>query len=483
MPRLSLWRENRGNDYKFIDRRISEMFTVGGTGILVHKYIGTGNDSTESNATKPQYQNQSIFNIQDLLFVENRDRKYDPDVYSMRGIYQRADQDFSLSQFGIFLAEGTLFMTFHLNDCVEILGRKLIPGDVLELQHLTDYWALDDSVPVALKRFYVVGDCSFATEGFSPTWYPHLWRCKIQPMVDSQEFKDILNKIKATPSNDPFEANANAASLGSYISNYEKYKNINEAVIAQAEVDVPKSGYDTSKFYVLGTNASDNFPANKGSNTSSVNILADGSRVIKFVASTSVYNSTEVFLGANANLAILGGRITANTIANANVVTIVGKLSSTSVRVSEPITAYNNQVLTMLVPSMAVGGNAQTATKTVKASSGKSTPQGKTKGYLVGDGVGPNGMAVATGVAFPTKSKKGDYFLRLDFVPNRLFRWDGQIWRKVEDVLRSSLTPGSPNNTTFRSQWLKDETWTDYQGNTRSGFDSLSNAGKPKADN
>ena len=201
------------------------------------------------------------------------------------------------------------------------------------------------------------------------------------------------------------------------------------------------------------------------------------------MASTSVYNSTEVFLGANANLAIFGGRLQSNSIANANVVTIVGKLSNTSVRVSEPITAYNGQVITMLVPQLAVGSNAQAASATIKASSGLATPLGKTKGYLVGDGTGPNGMTVATGVAFPTKVKKGDYFLRLDFVPNRLFRWDGQIWRKVEDVLRSDLTPGSATNTTFRSQWLREETWTDIDGNTRSGISSLTNAGRPRADN
>ena len=41
MPRLSLWKDGaHTNDYKYLDRRISEMFTVGGTGILVHKYLG-----------------------------------------------------------------------------------------------------------------------------------------------------------------------------------------------------------------------------------------------------------------------------------------------------------------------------------------------------------------------------------------------------------------------------------------------------------
>ena len=480
MPRLSLWRENRGSDYKFIDRRISEMFTIGGTGILVHKYLGTTNDSDQASATKPHYQNQSIFNIQDLLFVENRDRKYSDDIYTMRGIYQRADQDFSLSQFGIFLAEGTLFMTFHLNDCLEVLGRKLIPGDVIELQHLTDYWALDDSVPVALKRFYVISDCSFASEGFSPTWYPHLWRCKIQPLVDSQEYKDILNKLKATPANDPFEANANASSISSYISNYEKYKGINEAVIAQAEVDVPKSGYDTSKFFVLSTDPVSNIPKGKGTKAGST-IKASGSSNISFVASRTTINGTEIFLGANANLAVFGATVRSDLLGDGSTVTVVGKPTNESIKISESTTVNAGDVITLIVPRLP--SNTKVTGSTLKASSGRGTPLGKTKGYMVGDGSAPNGATVATGITFPTNPKNGDYFLRLDFVPNRLFRFNSKIWLKVEDAVRTNLTPGAPGNQTFRAQWLRDDPWVDSQGNTQSGLSSLSNAGKPKADN
>jgi hypothetical protein len=180
MPRLSLWRENHGNDYKFIDRRISEMFTIGGTGIYIHKYLGTINNSTDQDATRPAYQNQSELNIQDLLFLENRDRKYDSDIYELRGMYQVTDQDFDLKQFGIFLSMGTTFMTFHLNDMVETLGRKIMAGDVLELIHLKDFHNLDTSVPYALKRYYVVAEATRAAEGFSSTWWPHLWRVKLQ---------------------------------------------------------------------------------------------------------------------------------------------------------------------------------------------------------------------------------------------------------------------------------------------------------------
>ena len=54
----------------------------------------------------------------------------------------------------------------------------------------------DENAPndfsVALKRFYVVEDVNLS-EGFSPTWYPHLYRIKMKQIVDSQEFKEILD--------------------------------------------------------------------------------------------------------------------------------------------------------------------------------------------------------------------------------------------------------------------------------------------------
>jgi len=77
MPRLSLYRPEKGNDYKFIDRQASEMFQVGGTDVYVHKYMGP---SLVANGTadQPTIDSYNVKNIQDLLFLENRDRKYDP---------------------------------------------------------------------------------------------------------------------------------------------------------------------------------------------------------------------------------------------------------------------------------------------------------------------------------------------------------------------------------------------------------------------
>ena len=394
MPRLSLWKDGQhSNDYKFFDRRISEMFTVGGTGILLHKYLGVAGTNTADTATPttPFYNNASAQNIQDLLFLENRDRKYDPDVYVMRGIYQVQDNSFDLSQFGLFLQTGTLFMTFHINDMVQNIGRKIMNGDVLELQHLTDYNSLDNTVPVALKRFFVVSDCQFASEGFTPTWWPHLWRVKLNPMTDSQEYKDILNTILSDPTN------ANSAPIGDYLSNLNKYLDINDAVIAQAELDLPKSGYDTSILYTkaVDTNGKPGEPPGAGT------------------------------------------------------------IDSAQVRADNTLTTADRAAL------------SSTA---------------KVQGYLSGDGTAPNGMAMGSGIVFPVMPDAGDYFLRLDYLPNRLFRYDGRRWNKIEDAVRTSLTPGE-NNTQLGSFINNEKTWTDASGVTRTEKTSLSKALKPKADN
>jgi hypothetical protein len=353
MPRLSLWKPNKTNDYKYHDRRISEMFTVGGTDVNLHKYLGPITANVAVSATEPAYENQSIKNIQDLLFLENRDRKYDPDIYTMRTIYRINDNDFDLTQFGLFLTGDTLFMVFHLNDMVETIGRKIMVGDVLELPHLKDYYPSDEDLPSALKRYYVVQDATKAAEGISPTWYPHLWRVKIAPLVDSQEYKDILNIIKAGEDTDD--------TLADVLSTLDTYLNINDAVVARAEEDVPASGYDTSWIYHEAVTES-GYPGDPGA-----------------------LDASDITEDASEHLA--------------------------------------------------------------DASAITTTSSSKVTGYLTGDGTMPNGQVVKGGIAFPDSPAAGDYYLRLDFAPNRLFRFDGKRWVKIEDNVRTSLTPGSENKT------------------------------------
>ena len=159
--------------------------------------------------------------------------------------------------------------------------------------------------------------------------------------------------------------------MGDVLSNIQKYQNINDAIIAQAEVDVPKSGYDTTGLYTK-----------------------------------SEYTPDQT----------------------------------------------------------------------------DHSPGDKVHGYLTGDGQAPNGIAVAAGISFPTSPVEGDYFLRLDYTPNRLFRYSGSRWVKIEDAVRTNLTPG-PNNKTLHSSFINDaSTYTDHSGGTHHTLQGLSKILGPKAD-
>ena len=245
MPRLSIFKPEKGNDYKFFDRNINEMFQVGGTDLHLHKYLGPY-DQGDTNKDGPASPSQprvtgSDLNettIQDLLFLENRDRKYSSDIYTVRGIYNVQDADFNLSQFGMFLQNDTLFLTVHLNDIVERIGRKPMSGDVIEFPHMKEDYSLDESVPIALKRYYVVEDVNRAAEGFSQTWWPHLLRLKMKTLVDSQEFRDVIGDATTE------------GSVASYMSTYNREKTINDQVVAQAEQDAPKAGFNYKQYYV-----------------------------------------------------------------------------------------------------------------------------------------------------------------------------------------------------------------------------------------
>ena len=290
MPRLSLYRPNKQNDYRFLDRTIHEMYTVGGTDLYIHKYLGPTNQGASIDYTQPEYATLSPTNIQDLLFLENRDRTYDPNVYRLRGHYSVQNLDFDLSQFGLFLNNDIIFITVHYNDMIEQFGRKLMVGDVIELPHLLDYNPLDEKIPTALKRFYQITDANYASEGFSVTWYPHLWRIKCEKLVDSQEFSQILqepinqdnylglwDKTKTyppgyivsfgdknyesitdvpagiTPPDPTYWKLSEEQNLKDILATYNKNIAINDAALQEAARILPKSGYDRSQLYVVPT--------------------------------------------------------------------------------------------------------------------------------------------------------------------------------------------------------------------------------------
>lgn len=247
MPRLSVWGSGqKSNNYNFIDKAIAEYFSIGGTAVLVHKYIGIQDpNGVDENGNPNGVAPGGETKIQDVLFLENRDRAYAPDVYEMRGIYSIQDAEFDLSQFGMFLQNDTIFIEVHLNDSIKILGRKLMSGDVIELPHLRDDALLGDNSP-AINKFYSIQDVNRASDGYSQTWYPHILRMKCTPLTDSQEYEQILDQ-KAL---DPFGLETDTK-LQDIMSNVASTLNINNDIVEEAKQYVKGRYFETRQYFIV----------------------------------------------------------------------------------------------------------------------------------------------------------------------------------------------------------------------------------------
>lgn len=246
MPRISLWNNGRKSaDYKFIDRNIGEYFRASGTDLYLYLYKGAyKEDGTEGD----------IRSIQDVVFQENRDRIYEKEIKIMSGIYNVQDNDFDLRQFGFFMGGDTLFMEVHLNDMLNICGRKIMSGDVIELPHQRDDALLDESD--AINRFYVVEESSKASSGYSSTWYPHIWRVKMSPMTGAQEYADILDRVNK----DPFGLET-GRTLGDVLTTLNAEIGLNDEIVNEAIRDVKARNFETQQFYfVPGEETGDQLP-------------------------------------------------------------------------------------------------------------------------------------------------------------------------------------------------------------------------------
>lgn len=517
MPRLSLYRPNKTNDYRFFDRNISEQLTTGGTDLYIHKYLGPTNQGPSVDYTQPEYDALNPNNIQDLLFLENRDRTYDTSIYRLRGQYNVQNLDFNLTQFGLFLNNDIIFIAVHYNDMIDIVGRKLMVGDVLELPHLLDYNPLKETIPTALKRFYQITDANYASEGFSQTWFPHLWRIKCEPLVDSQEFSQILqepvnqdnylgiwdqtktyppgyvisygdknyiSKIEvpigiAPPNETYWELDPNQ-NLKDILATYNKNLEINNAILQEANRIVPKSGYDNSNLYVVPTygvyETNTKLSGKLNQPAPPVDLLAGGGGA-PVIQGTVAYMRDPRYKNASPMIRIK--KEVANSIWDMTVDSVKFPLTSfqqtgleTTTLAPErmgsgsgPVEGDKVLVVHGYGPVTGPFGTADNTYATADANleepgfTGTVSPNmdwradcipgfqyilryaprsfGYSFGYLTGTNQAPNGLPTGAGISFPQNPQVGDYFLRTDYLPQLLYRWDGKLWIRISSNVRT----------------------------------------------
>lgn len=338
MSRISLWSPVKGADFQFTDRTVGENFRIAGDGILVHLYEGPTTDSTGNTDT-------SLTTIQDVLFLANNNRKYNPNVIELRGHHQPQDINYDLSQFGIFLSSDIIRIQFHYTDMIDSLGRKLIAGDVLEFPSLRDVPIFDNAV--GINRYYVVQDALYAAAGYGQKWFPHIWLVRAKLMTASVEFTEILDQAATGQT---------AGGVGQGIG-------------------IMPDGF---------TQISDeNGNPGQGKNPNITNSLDLFCKIIKITdqnvaeAEKNAFFDPKFFESANLYIYI------------------------------DPDTNYP-----------VIGSN-----------------------YFSGDGDPPNGgPLLGAGISFPPGMTDGQYYLRIDYFPERLFQKQGPVYKLIEENVLKNWT-------------------------------------------
>jgi hypothetical protein len=330
MSRISLWNPVKGADFQFTDRTVGEAFRISGDGILVHMYEGPTTDANGNTDT-------SLTTIQDVLFLTNNNRKYNPDVIELRGHHQPQDVNYDLSQFGIFLSSDMIRIQFHYTDMIDSLGRKLIAGDVLEFPSMRDVPIFDNAV--GINRYYVVQDALYAAAGYGQKWFPHIWLVRAKLMTASVEFTEILDQA------------ATGQTAGG---------------VGQGIGIMPEGFTDTSVDGNPGLGANPNI-------TNSLNLFCKIIGITDAIVAEAEQNAffdPKFFESANLYIYI------------------------------DPNTNYP-----------VIGSY-----------------------YFSGDGDPPNGgPLVGAGISFPTGMTDGQYYLRIDYFPERLFQKQGPVYKLIEE--------------------------------------------------
>lgn len=176
----------------------------------------------------------SLDNIEDLVYLENRDRAYCRSSVMLKCTYDLLDVQTELAKFGINLPQTYIF-TVSFADMVKILGRPVVIGDIVELPGEVMY----DPNLRPVRKWLEVTDCGWSTEGYTLNWKPNLFRFYAQPIMPSVEHKDILGLPGQT---NQTQSDGDILSQG-FLQNDQAYDSTK--VIEQESSDaVPQTGED-----------------------------------------------------------------------------------------------------------------------------------------------------------------------------------------------------------------------------------------------
>lgn len=183
------------------------------------------------------YQATNIDNIQDKIFLENRDRDYAPQEILLKGYYDLINVSTELSKFGIEIPLSSYQIKVPFSACVNALGRPIVIGDMIELPSETQY--TPDLRPI--KRYLEVTDVTWDASSYTPGWQPTMLLITTQPALASEETQDIfgdLAKIVDTSGLSNIDDGNNPV--------WQDYSAVDQTIFADSKTALPERGSEGS---------------------------------------------------------------------------------------------------------------------------------------------------------------------------------------------------------------------------------------------
>ncbi len=190
--------DKKNKDSVFMSGIISELFDIAGVVCYVYLYEGVFDQTRDDISAESIFKDLMNFDeneadimaVQDSILGENRDRKYSDNAVRLKGIYAVSENELDFARFGTMLSNDIIQMEFHKEVMETQLGRRLIPGDVIELAHLRET-GIDGRTS---NRFYKVDNLTRVPGSYDAMYTYHVMAATLTPVKDAQEFIDIMER-------------------------------------------------------------------------------------------------------------------------------------------------------------------------------------------------------------------------------------------------------------------------------------------------
>lgn len=179
------------------------------------------------------FESTRLDDIQDTLFMENRDRDYAKTAIELKVAYTAFDTVTNFNKFGFDMGD-TFNFTTTFAGMVKAIGRPIVVGDIVEVPSEMQY---DHSLK-PVRKFLEVVDTGWDASGRTTSWRPIIFKFQATPFMPSQEHRDILGTVDSQlykiDDSDFFNGSRNQIQTGPLVAQ--------EINVQEAETAVPEKG-------------------------------------------------------------------------------------------------------------------------------------------------------------------------------------------------------------------------------------------------